>query len=151
MGKFNFEETGRKSNFENFVPIEVRRFKGGNAKIKRPILNMSISEIRIGAFLGKELSDKKYTHVRFMRSGASLGIQFLNSEAENSVALRKYKKTGEALIASFSSVAKYLMETTDLVNLNVYNYQFDVHHDEKNIYYIELNKPWKKTKKKGAK
>ena len=148
MGKFNFEDAGRKSNFGDFVPIEIKKRNDGYARIEKPILSMTNSTIRIGSFLGEKLIQKEYKFARFMRSGSMLGIQFLHDEEEDSVSLRQGKNSGKALTAAFSSVAGYLMETTDLVNLNVYNYQFDVKHDEKNIYYIELDKPWRKTKKK---
>lgn len=148
MGKFNFEDAGRKSNFGDFVPIEIKKRNDGYARIEKPILSMTNSTIRIGSFLGEKLIQKEYKFARFMRSGSMLGIQFLHEEEEDSVSLRQGKNSGKALTAAFSSVAGYLMETTDLVNLNVYNYQFDVKHDEKNIYYIELDKPWRKTKKK---
>lgn len=148
MGRFNFEDAGRKSNFGEFVPIEIKKRNEGYARIEKPILSMNSTTIRIGSFLGETLLDKGYKYARFMRSGSMLGIQFLHDEEDDCVTLRQAKNQGKAITAAFSSVSGYLMETTDLVNLNVYNYQFDVKHDEKNIYFIELDKPWRKTKKK---
>lgn len=148
MGKFNFDQNLSDRKFGEFNPIEIKQRNSGAGRIERPIMSMNNTTIRIGSYLGEKLMQKGYRFVRFMLSQNMLAIQFLHDEEINCVKLQNNKNQGAALTAAFSSIANHLMETTDLVNLNVYNYQFDVKHDEKNVYFIELNNPWKKTKKR---
>lgn len=58
-------------------------------------------------------------------------------------------KTGKVnrATASFTALRRRLQEETDYVNFDVYNYVFLFRCDEKNIFYIELDRPFKKTKR----
>lgn len=150
MGKFNFDQNNSVKKFDSFNPIEIKQSNRGISRIERPILSMNKTTIRVGAYLGEQLIHEGYKYARFMLSKNMLAIQFLHEQEPNCVKFRTNKHQGAALTASFTSVANYLMESTDLVNLNVYNYQFYINHDEKNVYYIELDKPWTKIKKKKS-
>ncbi|MBP1044878.1 hypothetical protein I6N96_01200 [Enterococcus sp. BWM-S5] len=147
MGKFNFDQKDQQSRFNTFTPIEITKRAGGGQRIEKPIVSLGSGQIRFGSFFSEELQKNRYTHARFMLSKNMLAMQFLTEEVPDSLKLRSTTKS-TALTASFTSVANYLMEETDLVNFNVYNYQFDIKHDEKNVYFIELDQPWRKTKKK---
>lgn len=148
MGKFNFGEIDAKSNFGEFVPIAIKQGNPNIGKISRPILSMNKSTVRIGSFLGEKLIEDGYQFARFMYSRGLLAIQFLKNEEPDCVKMIVNKKQGTAITLAFTSVANYLSESTDAVNLESFNYQFDVKHDEGSVYYVDLSKPWSKRKKK---
>ena len=159
MGKFNFTDTPKRQEvkFENFVPIQVSK-NNLRTKVEVPLLTFSASQIGFNAKFRDDVLRKE--HFKFAQvsiSGNLMGIRFTKIELKDSLKVMGVEDEAETSKRSHqarmsgSSIFQYLKENTDFINLAAFTYKFKIKWDKDNIYYVELDSPFEKTKLKNEK
>lgn len=156
MGRFNFEaydaEVAEKKlqqkrpKIKTFVPLETLGVGRPQSTIKALMRFSKSSTMFTVSAVEQFQSYGQY--VEFMLQGNLLVMRFLPEPSLYSNKLY-FSGRGKRKCASVSlfSLRKKLERETDYVNFDVYDYEFLFCHDEKNIFYIELDRPFNKQKR----
>lgn len=148
MSKFNFQNyqenlSDKQLKMGAFKPIQPGGF-GSSRRDSKPIVGVSHNGITFNSVSTQDVTSYgKY--VEFMIHGEFLVMRFLNKKSDASYSLNVGKNESSGNTGA-GAVIKALQENTDLVNLNIYRYRFELANDEENIFFIDMSKPYSKSR-----
>lgn len=158
MGRFNFEAYNaeiaekklqqKRPRVKTFVPLRMSTgFTGRPQQASHALMRFTKTSC-VFTSLAVEQFQSYGQYVEFMLQGNLLAMRFLPEPSLYSykVSLQKEGDKPKQVYVNFRALRKELQEKTDYVNFGVYTYEFLFCHDEKNIFYIELDRPFTKTK-----
>lgn len=150
MSKFNFQNYQEKISedrlsLDSFKPIKPGGF-GSARRETKPIVSVTRNAINLNSAATRQIIQYgKY--VEFMLHADFLVMRFLPNKTPSSYTLNLGKSEASASTGA-SVVLKLLQENTDLINLHIYRYRFELKNDEENIYFLELKNPYERIRSK---
>ncbi|MDN3169360.1 hypothetical protein [Enterococcus faecalis] len=154
MGRFNFDAyqaeleekklQKQKPRIKTFIPLRTKHLvKSSNGT--RKLIHFNQTSCTLSKAMLPHI-DNFGRYAEYMLQGNILAIRFMKEPTNYSYSWTVNSKK-QTITAGLKGLLSLLESQTDRVNFNVYRYTFELKHDSKNIFYLELDRPYEKKKR----